>query len=84
MIQQNDKIMTKHVNFKSLRVNKTTSQITLEHENPDTMLISRQLEAISVLLGGYNVYGRSIDIDKHRDRVKRFMSIIEETYEDLR
>lgn len=76
--------MTRHANFKSLRINKTTSQITLEHSNAEkTTIIPRRLEAISVLLGGYNIYGRSIDIEKHRDRMKRFMDILEEVENDL-
>lgn len=70
--------------FKKLKVNKTTSQITLEHiSSESTKAVEIQMRAISILLGGYNVFGRSIDLEKHEERLIRFCDLLEEIEADL-
>lgn len=72
-------------NLKSLEVNKLTSRITLEHSNSkETYLIPLEVEAIAVLLGGYNKYGRKIPIERHEKRKAIFMGMISEIMEEIK
>ena len=70
--------------FKSLKVNKTTSSMTFEHNNTrDSNIPIRQMESLAVLLGGYNEYGRKIDIPKHRKRVTKIWDLIAEIENEI-
>jgi hypothetical protein len=62
--------------FKSLKINKTTSVITLEHYN-NSGREEKELKAIAILLGGYNEFGRSIDLNEHRNTMKKFSELID-------
>lgn len=74
----------KSLTLKSLKINKRTSSITWEHTDSE---VSQQpcndMTALAVLLGGYNTFGRKIDIDKHNSRLEKLNELIEETKNDL-
>lgn len=75
--------------FKSLNVKRKTSVITLEHEDTEiSRMPDLQARAISVLLGGYNMYGRNkhgqcIDLKKHRERVRKLWELVDEVCEEI-
>lgn len=70
--------------FKSLKVNKKTSTIVLEHEGTETSSIPElQMRALSILLGGYNQYGRSIDIEKYRELKRKAWDLVDEVANSL-
>jgi hypothetical protein len=69
----------KDMNSKSLNIGKTTTKITIEHDNTDdSVKVSNRIIALYILLGGYNEFGRSIDLDKYKDIKRRFNECISE------
>lgn len=70
--------------FKSLKVKRTTSTIILEHEDTEISCIpDLQTRAISVLLGGYNQYGRSIDLEKYQELKRKAWELVDEVAQTI-
>lgn len=56
--------------LKKLNIGKTTSTITVEHDNTDkSVLPLNEITAIAILLGGYNEFGRKIKLQEYQ-RIK--------------
>jgi hypothetical protein len=75
--------------FKSLKIQKNTAKITLSlssetgvSEGSETFE-DNQLKALSILLGAYNIYGRKIELEKHRSNIIKFYDIINEIAETI-
>lgn len=62
-------------NIKKIDVAKTTAKITLDRLNTNSDL---DLKALAILLGGYNEFGRKINIEKHRENMIIFNDLIYE------
>jgi hypothetical protein len=63
------------MDFKRLEYGKTTSKIVLEHKKNRNL---DDLESIAILLGGYNKYGRNIDIKQYNRLKAKFELILEQ------
>lgn len=45
---------------------------------------TREVKALAILLGAYNRYGRSLDVDKVHEQQARFAALIDEVADDLK
>lgn len=68
--------------FKSLEVKQRVIKVTFEKygEFQGKKRVN-EIQAICCLTGGYNKFGRNIDIEKYNELVERFNDIIEEVIE---
>jgi len=66
--------------LKSAEIKANNSKITLDRLD---LISSTQLEALFVLLGGYNKYGRSIPLKNHRENMIAFHNLIEKVEDEL-
>lgn len=65
------------INVKKLNIGNKTSTITFEHESTEkSCRPDKELKAIYCLLGGYNEFGRHIDIDKFSEIRDKFLDAI--------
>lgn len=62
-----------NITFKKLQANKKSSNITFSHYDYRGL---DDLEAIAILTGGYNKYGRNIDISTYYKLKDQFESIL--------
>jgi hypothetical protein len=68
--------------FKSLTVNKNVSVMKFEHEDAtQTHDIIHELECIAVLNGGYNQYGRQINIGRWVELKQQYKELLDEIKE---
>lgn len=67
--------------IKKLDIKKTTATVTLEWF--DRYTPTKELEALAVLLGGYNEFGRKIDLDTHRRNIIKFKELLDEVEEAI-
>jgi len=67
-------------NVKNLKIGKIASSISFEHSNTNRS-IELELKAIYILLGGYNEFGESIDIEKYNKIRDNFNQCINEIKE---
>ena len=64
-----------------LTINKHTANVSLEWFSREIPV--KELEALAILLGAYNKYGRSIDLNKHRERVIIFRDLLEDIKSEI-
>lgn len=65
-----------------LQIGKSVATLKIEFFNAGKHT-EKELKALAILLGGYNKYGRKIDLDKHRERIRRFVDLIDEITNDI-
>ena len=58
-----------------------TATVTLEWYNNEIPV--KQLEALAILLGAYNKYGRKIDLAKHRERIEIFGDLLKDIESEI-
>lgn len=66
------------LSIKNLKIGDKVSTISIESDSRLKSTRENELKALAVLLGGYNRYGRHIDLDKHRERIIIFSDLIME------
>lgn len=69
-----------------LTINAKSATIKLEKwrdSNPINNQELKHLKALSILLGGYNKFGRKIPLDQHRDNMIVFKDLIEKISNQL-
>lgn len=65
--------------LKKLIIGKTTSTIIVEHSDTNKSISSfDEVTAIAILLGGYNRFGRKIDVIKYQKIKTEFDSCVAE------
>jgi hypothetical protein len=65
--------------LKKLNMRGKTSILTLEHDSTEKSIIPHdEVMAIAILLGGYNEFGRKIDVLKYQEIRGRFNDCINE------
>ena len=64
-----------------LTIGKELAIIKLEWHNNGVP--EKQLKALAILLGAYNKYGRTIDLQVHRERIERFTDLLNEIEEEI-
>lgn len=64
-----------------LTIGKESATIKLEWHNKGVP--EKQLKALAILLGAYNKYGRSIDLNVHRKRIEQFTDLLNEIQEEI-
>lgn len=66
-------------NLKKMEMGKTFTTFKVEHSNSDrSEFVENELIAIAILLGGYNEFGRKVDLQKYREVKEEFDSCIED------
>lgn len=71
-------------NYKSLTTSNKVATLKLEGDYTEARNIDTvKAEALAVLVGGYNVYGRSVDLEKYYDIKKRFDLLVSEMATEL-
>jgi len=70
--------------FKKLDINKFTTKITFEHGNSIyDKTIANEMEAISVLLGAYQKYGRGMGMNRYTEVKKKFDDLLREVNKEI-
>jgi len=67
--------------LKTIKNTANTSKIVLDRLNNHNN--ETDLKALAVLLGGYNEFGRKIDLKTHRDNMIIFADLIEKVGNEL-
>jgi hypothetical protein len=77
----------KKTGLKSIAIKNTTTNVVFEHANingkKDETETLKELQAIAILLGAYNEFGRNIDVEKFQAIKDRFCECINDIKELL-
>lgn len=70
--------------FKNMIINKFTTRIIFEHGNSlfDEKIVN-EMEAVSVLLGAYQKYGRKMGMNKYSELKKKFDYLLREVNKEI-